>query len=70
MIKDNKVYLKHILDALIRIEEYMEDVDYNKFLNSNLIQASVIRELEIIGEAAKKLSSSFKQKYPHIPWKK
>jgi len=36
---------------------------------NNLIQDGVIRQLEIIGEATKRLSKEFKDRYPEIPWK-
>jgi len=39
------------------------------FLETNMIQAAVIREIEIIGEAAKNLSSKFIETYKNIPWK-
>ena len=52
-MKDTTVYLKHILDAIQRIEDYLKDIEYNYFVNNNLVQAGVIRELEIIGEATK-----------------
>ena len=69
MIKDVFVYLRHMHDAIHRIEEYTKEVDYEGFIESNLIQAGVIREIEIIGEASKKITQEFKEKYPHIPWK-
>ena len=70
MSKDNFVYLRHILDAIDRIEEYVKGAEYQLFIDNNLIQAGVIREIEIIGEATKRLSSDFKEKYPDIPWKR
>ena len=69
MIKDNSVYLRHMLDAISRIAEYTKDVKYEDFIKSNLIQAAVIREIEIIGEATKKLTQEFKEKHQDIPWK-
>ena len=69
MRKDNLVYLKHILDAIYRIEEYTVKVKYDDFMNNNLVQAGVMREIEIIGEATKKLVQEFKRKYSDIPWK-
>jgi len=68
--KDNHVYLKHILDAIYRIEEYTKEVKYKDFMDKNLIQAGVMREIEIMGEATKRLTQEFKEKYPDIPWKK
>jgi uncharacterized protein with HEPN domain len=70
MRKDDYVYLRHILDAIKRIEEYTKEVEYKDFTNNNLVQAGVMREIEIIGEATKRLSLEFKEKYPDIPWKK
>lgn len=70
MKKDNLVYLKHILDAIFQIEEYVRDVEYEKFLVNRMIQDAVIREIEIIGEATKRVFRKFTEKYPSIPWKK
>jgi len=70
MKRDNIVYLRHILDAIHRIEEYTTGVQYEGFMNNNLVQAGVMREIEIMGEAAKRLTNEFKEKYPDVPWKK
>ena len=70
MKRDNIVYLRHILDAIHRIEEYTTGVQYEGFMSNNLVQAGVMREIEIMGEAAKRLTNEFKEKYPDVPWKK
>jgi uncharacterized protein with HEPN domain len=70
MKKDNFVYLKHIIDAIGRIEEYTKDVRRDGFMSSTLVQAAVVRELEIIGEATKRLGAQIKKGYPDVPWKK
>lgn len=67
--RDEIVYLKHILDAIIRIEGYLSGIDQETFVKTLLLQDGVIRQVEIIGEAAKRISSGLRGKYPHIPWK-
>lgn len=69
MIKDNQVYLKHIMDAINHIKEFIKNLDLKGFLNSHLHQSAVIRELEVIGEATKNLTEDFCKEYPSISWK-
>lgn len=67
--RDDAVYLRYILDATVRIEEYITRTDQKTFLKDSLIQGGFIRQIEIIGEAAKRLSSETRNRYPKIPWK-
>lgn len=69
MRKDDSVYLRHVLDAIDRIEEYTGDITHTSFLADHLRQDAAIRQIEVIGEAAKKLSSELKDRHPEIPWK-
>ncbi len=69
MIKDDTVFLRHILDAINKIQEYTKNMDYEGFRASSLVQDGVIRQLEIIGEATKNLSQEIREKHPDIPWK-
>ena len=68
MARDDTVYLQHILDAIVRIETYLDDVDEDWFNATPLLQDGVIRQLEIIGEATKRLSPVLISKYAHVPW--
>lgn len=68
-MRDNLVYLQDILEAIKDIESFTEDFDYAKFQNDKKTIQAVIRELEIIGEAVKQLSSEIKEKEMNIPWK-
>lgn len=68
MERDDSVYLQHILDAIGRIEEYLLGVDEETFYEQSLVQDGVIRQLEIIGEATKRLSSGMRARCPHVPW--
>lgn len=69
MRKDNVVYLRHIIDAIDRIEEYTKNISQENFMKNHLIQDGVIRQIEIIGEATKRVSDELKAKYADIPWK-
>ena len=68
-MKRDKVYLKHILDAISNIEKFMKGVSKEAFSSNIEKQYAVLRGLEIIGEATKSLSEELKTKYPQVPWK-
>jgi len=68
MKRDESVYLRHILDAISKVEEYLRDLSADYFYANSLVQDGVIRQIEIIGEATKHLSSKVRGIYPHVPW--
>lgn len=67
MNKD-RLYLESIRDCLERIGEYTAGGEQT-FLASRLIQDGVIRNLEVIGEATKNLSSELREANPGVPWR-
>lgn len=69
MARDNTVYLQHILVAINQVEEYLQGVDAQTFFERRLIQDGVIRQIEIIGEAVRRVSKDVREQYPHIPWR-
>ena len=69
MIRDDSVYLAHIKDAIQQIIAYTEGMDYGEFRAARMVQDAVIRQFEIIGEAAKNLSTEFRSRHCSIPWK-
>ena len=69
-MKDNLVYLRHIFDAISQVEEYLTKIGYEEFTKNRMIQDAVIREIEIMGEATKRLTEEIKEIYSDIPWKK
>jgi uncharacterized protein with HEPN domain len=69
MHKDDSIYIEHIFNCLERILLYIKNIQEESFSEDYKTQDAVIRQLEIIGEAAKKISDIFKDKYPDIPWK-
>jgi len=66
-MKDTRVYLLHIRDAVVQIESYTEG-GHEEFFNNKMIQDAVIRNLEIIGEATKKLTPDLRDRRPEVPW--
>lgn len=68
-MKDDSLYLRHIRDAIIKIEEYSA-VGLETFMSETHWQDAAIRQLEIIGEAAKNLTDELKSEYPDTPWKR
>lgn len=61
--------LEDIKEAAKRIANYIGGMDYQAFLEDLKTQDAVVRNVEIIGEAVKKLPKSFTSNYPGIPWK-
>ena len=70
MLRDYKAYLKDILEAIDRIESYITNFTFDDFSESRLYQDAIVRNLEIIGEAVKRLPEKIIDKYPEIEWKK
>ncbi|VVB69177.1 Uncharacterised protein [uncultured archaeon] len=68
MKKDDSVYLHHILAAIERIETYSEGVSFQGLLQTEILQDGVVRQLEIIGEASRNLSSDLIRRHPEVPW--
>ena len=66
-MKDDSVYLSHILEKTTRILEVTASISFEEFSSNYLISDSVIRSLEVIGEASNKLSESFRMENPDIP---
>lgn len=68
MKRDDTVYLNHIRDACDRIAYYLQEISSIKFNENTLLQDGVIRQIEIIGEAIKRVSKDLHSSYPKIPW--
>lgn len=69
MIKDDLAYIDHILDCIRKINEFSNGLSLQEFKTNELVQDAIIRNIEIIGEASKKVSSDTKQTYYKIRWK-
>ncbi len=62
-------YLNDIQEAIHRILTYTAGLTYQQFMGDIKTQDAVVRNLEIIGEATKKLSMHIRRSYPKVPWK-
>ena len=64
-------YLSHILEAVERIHRYTDNMDEEGFLDNEMVQDAVIRNIEIIGEAARNIERhcpKFASEHAEIPW--
>ena len=67
-MKDDRVYLQHIRDAIEDIGTYCGS-DHDAFVGDRTRQDATLRKLEVIGQAVKNLSEQTKSSQPDIPWK-
>ncbi len=61
--------IEDVLICLSKIKTYISGISFDEFLGDQKTQDAIIRNIEIIGEASKKLSAELKEKYSNIPWK-
>ena len=66
---DPHVYLQHVREALASILEYTQD-GRDAFMRSRMMQDAVVRNLEIVGEAVKRLDEATRARAPEVPWRR
>ena len=62
-------YLRDILDAIAQADEFVKGVEFENFRQDNKTVFAVVRALEVIGEAAKKIPDNIKKRFSDIPWR-
>jgi uncharacterized protein with HEPN domain len=62
-------FLRHILDEVMFIEQAMKNKSMNDIETDLLLQKAVIRSIEVIGEATKRINPAFRMAYPQVDWK-
>jgi uncharacterized protein with HEPN domain len=67
--RDPILYLENILEEIQKIETFVEEMTYEIFSWDQKTQYAVVRALEIIGEAAKKIPDHIRTTYPAVPWR-
>ena len=70
MQRDYKTYFEDIITAIGKIERYTENLSFEDFKDDELKVDGVVRNLEIIGEAVKKIPDEIRMKYPDVEWNK
>jgi len=66
--RTSKIYFEDIITFIKRIESYIQDLNFENFRENQLVIDGVIRNLVLIGEASKNLSSEIRKKFSNIPW--
>jgi uncharacterized protein with HEPN domain len=67
--RDLRDYLQDVLDAVNDIERFVGDMTYEQFIKDRKTLNAVVRSIEVIGEASKKLPEDLKAKNCELPWK-
>ncbi len=71
-MKDERIYqdyLDDLLEALQKSQQFIVDLDYNLFAQDDKTVFAVIRALEVVGEATKKIPDEVRQRYKQVPWR-
>lgn len=68
-LRDEIVFLEDILECIDKIADYISNVNEKEFKYNHEKQDAVIRRIEIIGEAVKRISKNTKEDYPNVPWR-
>ena len=67
-MKDDLLYVAHVLDCIRRIEKYCEQGE-GAFRSSDLIQDAVLRNLQILAESTQRISDPVKTRHPEVDWR-
>jgi uncharacterized protein with HEPN domain len=67
-VKDDRLYLIHIQEALERIEEYTQEGE-EFFLDDRKTQDAVLRNLHTLAESSQRISEALKEQYPQVDWR-
>ncbi len=68
MPKDDLVRLQHMLDAARESLSFAKDKNRNDLYSDRMLALSIIKSIEIVGEAASTVTKEFREKYNEIPW--
>lgn len=69
-MKNNRLYIEQMLEAIDLVERYSKGLDFEKFSSDVEKQDAIVRRLQIIGEVSNRVSPEIKEQLPEVPWKK
>ncbi len=68
-VKNDFTFIEHMLDSIGAIEDFSKGMTEKELASNRLKQSAIVREMEIVGEAAKNISDGFKSRHKEVPWK-
>ena len=68
MTRDERLYLNDILESIEKIQQYTADLSFEEFVANSMAVDAVVRNLEIIGEAASHIPDDILSTYSEVPW--
>ena len=68
-MRNYRLYLKDIFEAMEAVQTFVEGIDFDALVADDKTASAVVRKLEIVGEAAKNVPETIRQKYPQVPWR-
>jgi uncharacterized protein with HEPN domain len=69
MSRDYRLFLEDILECGTRIQSYAANLDFDSFVSNRMAYDAVLRNLEVIGEAAKNVPPEVRARYPQVDWR-
>jgi len=70
MRRDYSLYIQDILECIEKIDEFVGDMAYDEFIEDEKTVDAVLRNLEVIGEAAKNVPEELKDRFPDVEWRR
>ncbi len=70
LLNNDSTRLRHMLEAAREATNYAEDLERAAFESNRPFQLAIVRCIEVVGEAAARLSQDFRTQHAHIPWQR
>jgi uncharacterized protein with HEPN domain len=68
--RDADLLIADMLEALRKIDSYTAGLDHSAFLQDEKTIDAVVRNLEVLGEAAQQIPDEFEARHPGVPWRR